>query len=86
LGWFNITTDGHTVYYQGLPVTSIAIILPLMFLLFGDLARFSYILLLTFMWVALFFVLDIKIKKLSGKWYVILAILAVVFSVIVYIK
>ena len=85
LGWFNITTDGKTVYYQGLPVTSIAIILPLIYILFKSSNYFGYIAILTFMWVALFFVLDIKIKKLSGKWYAILAGLAVVFSVIIYL-
>lgn len=83
LAWFNITTDGHTTHYKGLPVTSIAIILPLVYLIFRNCPFFVWIALNTFVIVAFLFVYNFKVKKLKGVWYTIFTIGAVIGSVLV---
>ena len=82
LAWFNITTDGHTSYYSGLPVTSICIILPLVYLIFSKLWFFEYALLATFYIVGFLFVFNMPVKKLTGIWYVIFSVLAIIFSIV----
>lgn len=86
LAWFNITTTGKMTYFQGLPVTAIVIILPLLFLLFKDCLNFGYIILFGFIATAIAFVWNIPVKKPTGKGYIILAILALIAGVLVYIR
>lgn len=89
LAYFNVLAEEKTVfnkkkkenvsYYYGLPVTSIAIILPFTYNLniYNSsifLKAFPLVMLMT----AILFVLNIKIKKPTGIWYVICSILAVI--------
>ena len=67
-------------YYYGLPVTSIAIILPFTYNLniFMHPKVFLTAYPLVMLMTAILFVLNIKIKKPTGIWYVVCSILAVI--------
>ncbi len=92
LGFFNVLEtnrqlkeDGANKYYHGLPVTSITIILPFVFLfsfVTSELA-FQWILLITLFIVATLFILNFKLRKPSNKELCLMVIVvAVVVSVI----
>lgn len=87
LGYFNVMAEEKTIsrkkdkvsYYIGLPVTSIAIILPFTYNLnIFKPEIFSKAYPLVMFMVALLFVLNFKLKKPAGLWLVICSILAVI--------
>lgn len=90
LAYFNVLTEEKSLfskkkkenvtYYHGLPVTSIAIILPFTYniLIFLNDAIFIKAYPLVMLASAILFVLNIKIKKPAGLWYVICSILAAI--------
>lgn len=86
LAWFNITTDGKTKHFQGVPVTAITIIVPLIFLLFSSLTTFPYIVLATYFITSILFVWNMKVPKPSGKGYIVLSLLALIAGLLVYFK
>lgn len=70
LGYFNVIADekgkdGPVKYYSGLPVTSSAIIFPLVYILksFTGTSEFAMIYTLTMAFVAILYVLNFKLKK-----------------------
>ena len=70
LGYFNVIADekgkdGPVKYYSGLPVTSSAIIFPLVYILesFTGTSEFAMIYTLTMTFVAILYVLNFKLKK-----------------------
>lgn len=70
LGYFNVIADekgkdGPVKYYSGLPVTSSAIIFPLVYLFshFTTSAEFAIIYTLTMLFTAILYVLNFKLKK-----------------------
>lgn len=77
LGYFNVMeekrqeeTDENRKYYQGLPITSMAMVLPIFFVfspLLPSHQAFVAVLHILVAAVGLLFVLDIKIRKLSAK-------------------
>lgn len=88
LAYFNVLAEEKSrfpkkdknSYYHGLPVTSIAIILPFVYNLniFLHPAVFVKAFPLVMFVVAILFVLNFKIKKPTGIWFVICSILAVI--------
>lgn len=86
LAWFNLIADasGPVKYYTGLPVTSAALIIPLTYTL-ELLLKFSNV----YLWgaiyfaMAIFFILNIKIPKPKGIWYVIFSLMAVSVTAII---
>lgn len=90
LAYFNVLVEEKTVfnkkkkekisYYYGLPVTSIAIILPFTYNLsiFMHPSVFVKAYPLVMLATAILFILNIKIKKPTGIWYVICSILAAI--------
>lgn len=84
LCWFDITTDGDTKYFAGVPVTYMALVLPLVFLIINKAAAD---LLPVFTAAALavmgiLYVLNIRVKKPGGVWYAVFGILAIVLAVL----
>lgn len=79
LGYFNVTTDGHTQYYRGLPVTYSALVFPVFYVVwrFFALPYYEIILHMLFLAAAVLYVLNIKIRKPAGIWYVIFSVIAV---------
>lgn len=77
---FNKKKKENVSYYFGLPVTSIAIILPFTYNLniFMHPSVFIKAYPLVMLMTAILFVLNIKIKKPTGLWYVVCSILAVI--------
>ncbi len=76
LGFFNVLETGRqqaegggNKFYHGLPVTSIAVILPLVFLLnfFLPTGIIEYVLMGTLLLVAILFIVDFKFKKPTNK-------------------
>lgn len=75
--------DGGTKYYHGLPVTSIAVILPIVFLLnfFTSDTMFYWILVLTLFATGTAFIVDFKFRKPTNKeLLVVVLIVAVVLA------
>ncbi len=76
--------DGANKFYHGLPVTSIAVILPIVFLLNFVLSAkvFYWVLLLTLFVTGTLFIVDFKFKKPNNKQlFVIIAIVAFVLAI-----
>lgn len=84
LAWFNITTDGHTDYYQGLPVTFISMIMPLVFGLSMNFSFVKEVILTAMFIVALLFILNIKIKKPRGKFLLVFLLVGVLITFLLY--
>ena len=88
LAYFNVLAEEKNLlpkkeknsFYYGLPVTSIAIILPFTYNLniFMHPTVFTKAYPLVMLAVAILFVLNFKIKKPTGIWFVICSILAVI--------
>jgi CDP-diacylglycerol--serine O-phosphatidyltransferase len=81
LAWFNMITDINepTKFYSGLPVTYSALIISSIYLLGYFIPYQWYYILLTasYLIMAALFILNIKIAKPRGIWYVVFGLLAV---------
>ena len=87
LGWFNVNTgEGKKGYYDGLPVTYSALIIPIanvvLELLNVQFKYTNYILLIV---LAVLYVANVKIKKPTGVWYIIFSVLAVATIAAIYL-
>ncbi len=102
LAWFSVLTakqdEGRITCYQGLPVTYMALILPLYRVIGQAMAKGAamagadggmllrggdIMVVVLYLVVAFLFVLHVDIKKPVGIWYLIFPILAVIVSVLV---
>ena len=86
LGYFNVNAklDSPVKFYNGLPVTSTAIIYPVLGLLHGHIPEdvFSMVYIIATLLTAILFVTRIKIPKFKGIAYIIIPILAIVLAVL----
>ena len=84
LCWFDITTDGDTQYFAGVPVTYMALILPLSWIIVqaGNLAAAPIEIASVMAAMGILFVLNIRVKKPGGIWYAVFGVLAVVLAVL----
>ena len=86
LAYFNTIADANNPvkFYNGLPVTSTAIIYPVLGLLHGSIPdnTFNLIYIIATLITALLFVLKIKIPKFKGKAYIIIPILALILVIL----
>lgn len=92
LGFFNvletnrqIQEDGANKFYYGLPITSITIILPIVFLLSFVIPAyaFKWVLLIMLFLVGTLFILNFKLKKPTNKQlFVLVFIVAIIVSII----
>ena len=88
LCWFDITTDGNTKYFSGVPVTYVSLFLPLIYAasaLFGFAVSPLAVGILMLV-MAVLFIVNIKVKKPGGVWYGIFAALALAELVILLLK
>lgn len=80
LAWFNMHTDGHTEYYQGLPVTFVSFILPVLYI--TKICPMTILFPIVFAILSLLFILNIPIKKpksaLSYCFFSLLALGAII--------
>lgn len=86
LGYFNVNAklDSPVKFYNGLPVTSTAIIYPVLGLLHGHIPEdvFSLVYIIATLLTAILFVTRIKIPKFKGIAYIIIPILAIFLAVL----
>lgn len=90
LAWFNIKTnsEGGLKYYDGLPVTYSALIIPVFYLFKGIISdlHFSLLAMAVYIITALFFVMEIKISKPKGIWYGIFGLLSIIVAVLIIVE
>lgn len=91
LAWFNTSAaPGETrSYYDGLPVTFCALIFPVLWTVLGFFADFKAlgaVWAASYMVTAVLFILNVKIKKPCGVWYVIFGVLAVSVTALILIR
>lgn len=77
LAWFNIHAEEFRGFYQGLPVTYTALIVPCVYV-FADSSFLGMILPAVYCLLGILFILNIQIPKPRGIFYGIFGILAVV--------
>ena len=86
LGYFNVNAslDNPVKFYSGLPVTTTAIIYPILGLLHGsiDEGAFRIIYIVATYLTAFLFVFNVKIPKFKGLFYVIVPILALILVIL----
>ncbi|HPF30129.1 MAG TPA: CDP-alcohol phosphatidyltransferase family protein [Lachnospiraceae bacterium] len=86
LAWYNVHTasEQSVHYFAGLPVTYIALILPVCYLFWGYMSEPAFGVMTggVFLVVALLFVLKVKICKPRGIWYAVFGLLAVALIVL----
>lgn len=85
LAWFNITTNGKTTYFSGLPVTSVAAIIPIAYLIFRNFSFFLDAMLILYAVIAVLFVLNFKLRKPTGLVFVFFSIAATILITILFI-
>lgn len=93
LAYFNVLTlekksflkNKKDDYYYGMPVTNVAIILPIVYALkYISVAAFNMAYPLVMLLIAILFISNFKLKKPSEYWYVICSILAVIGIAIIF--
>ncbi len=95
LGYFNVVeqerqeqTEEHRKYYQGLPVTSVALILPIVYILsvYFDFLPLAQTYCIAMLVISFLFVLDIKVKKPGNFGDVVMTVLglAVLAGVLIF--
>ncbi len=89
LAWFNIKTnaEGGLKYYDGLPVTYSALIIPVFYLLkcFLNEAYLTVIFAAVYIITALLFIMKVKIIKPKGIWYGIFGGLSIALTIFIFI-
>ena len=84
LGWFNITTENNHGYYFGLPVTTIAFIIPIIYYIFSKTQLpMTRIFPIAYGIFALLFVANVKIKKPDIKITIALILLLIGVFIII---
>lgn len=88
LGWFNVNTgEGKKGYYDGLPVTYSALIIPIVNVVLELLnVQFKYTNYIILAVLAVLYVANVKIKKPTGVWYIIFSVLAVATIAAIYLS
>ena len=91
LGYFNVkameSKEEKMSYYTGLPVTSSAIIFPVIYILkyFMPIPKFQVIYTMVMVFTALLFVLNFKLKKPKSVWSYIFFIGAIIMAIVLYL-
>ncbi len=90
LAWFNITTDGKTKYFQGLPVTSIAIFVPVSYVLLSNFIVsqlvLPIVLLVEYFIISFLFILNFKVAKPTKEMYVVFTGFAFICIILILLK
>lgn len=88
LAWFNITTFEDNKTFTGVPVTYIALLLPLYSLshVYGAFNYYKECLCGIYVIMAILFISNIKIKKPRGVWYGIFSLIAIGSAVLYFLS
>lgn len=86
LAWFNIlaSSDEHVKYFIGMPVAYIALVLPIIYSV-GLVFKFNLSLVYFFIYLlfAILFIINVKVSKPKGIWYIIFFILAIIVTIVI---
>lgn len=86
LAWFNIlaSSDQQVKYFIGMPVAYIALVLPIIYSV-GLVFKFNLSLVYFFIYLlfAILFIINVKISKPKGIWYIIFFILAIIVTIVI---
>lgn len=86
LAWFNIlaSSDEHVKYFIGMPVAYIALVLPIIYSV-GLIFKFNLSLVYFFIYLlfAILFIINVKVSKPKGIWYIIFFILAIIVTIVI---
>ena len=86
LAWFNIlaSSDEHVKYFIGMPVAYIALVLPIIYCV-GLIFKFNLSLVYFFIYLlfAILFIINVKVSKPKGIWYIIFFILAIIVTIVI---
>lgn len=91
LAWFNTSAaaEGSRTHYDGLPVTYSALIFPILWTVLGFFPNFGAV---SLVWTAAYavtavmFILNVKIAKPKGIWYLIFGALAIGVTVLILVR
>lgn len=90
LAWFNTSAaEGLRTHYDGLPVTYSALIFPILWTVLGFFQNFGAV---SVIWTAAYavtavmFILNVKIAKPKGIWYLIFGALAIGVAVLILVR
>lgn len=91
LAWFNTSAaaEGSRTHYDGLPVTYSALIFPILWTVLGFFPNFGAV---SVIWTAAYavtaviFILNVKIAKPKGIWYLIFGALAIGVTVLILVR
>jgi CDP-diacylglycerol--serine O-phosphatidyltransferase len=88
LGWFNVTVEENKGFFQGLPVTLSAVIVPAVYVIltFFKVSGFAFELsmYITFALIAFLFIFNFRLNKPNTKMRIVLAILALAIIVMLF--
>ena len=88
LGWFNVTTDTNKGFFQGLPVTLSAVIVPVFYVIFTALKitgpAFEIAMQILFAVIGLLFILNFRLNKPDTKARIALGVLALAMIVLLF--
>lgn len=86
LAWFNIlaSSDQQVKYFIGMPVAYIALVLPIIYSV-GLIFKFNLSLVYFFIYLlfAILFIINVKVSKPKGIWYIIFFILAIIVTIVI---
>ena len=86
LAWFNIlaSSDQQVKYFIGMPVAYIALVLPIIYSI-GLIFKFNLSLVYFFIYLlfAILFIINVKVSKPKGIWYIIFFILAIIVTIVI---
>lgn len=86
LAWFNIlaSSDQQVKYFIGMPVAYIALVLPIIYSV-GLVFKFNLSLVYFFIYLlfAILFIINVKVSKPKGIWYIIFFILAIIVTIVI---
>ena len=84
LGWFNVTVEDNKGYFQGMPVTTSAAIIPLSYLILSKLgfetSVLTVLIKVLFGIIACLFIANFRFKKPRGKSKAIMAVIALIVA------
>ncbi len=77
LAYFNVHVETMRQYYLGVPVTYVALILPIYYVISKATNVSDLYYIVIYLAMAVLFVLKLKVKKPKGMWYIIFSLMAI---------
>lgn len=88
LAWFNINANSETrtEFFSGVPVTYISLLLPVIYAATGTFMWHKWLMAVCMVVFSFFMVLNIKVPKPKGKWYLIFPLIAIITGCVIVLR